>query len=367
MRAPLGGLFRHVLDLVRGQADAGWAVGIVCSGETVDPLGERALEDIAPHCALGVNRVPISRLPGPADIPARTSILALSRRIAPDIVHGHGAKGGAHARLAALSLGARAVYSPHGGSLHYPRRSPHGFAFFALERWLLARTDLLIFVSRFEHDMFVRKVGTVDHIAHAVVPNGVRPDELVAVETGKDAADVLFVGELRHLKGIDTLLHALARSRRSATIVGDGPDRERFAELAEKLGLSSRVRFAGALPAREAFRMGRLLVIPSRAESMPYIVLEAAAARLPLIATRVGGIPEILSGFEELMVAPEDPDALAAAINARLDDMEESRRAADLLAEFVATRFTVEAMVDGVLTAYRALFARSHPPGMPVN
>ena len=68
------------------------------------------------------------------------------------------------------------------------------------------------------------------------------------------------------------------------------------------------------MPAREAFALGRALVVPSRAESFPYIVLEAAAAGLPLLATNVGGIPEIVSGTDTALLPPEDADALAQAM-----------------------------------------------------
>ena len=88
----------------------------------------------------------------------------------------------------------------------------------------------------------------------------------------------LLPGEGRHLR---------------ADIVGDGPDRQRFETQAADLGLGGAVSFTGAMPARTAFARGRLLVVPSRAESLPYVVLEAAAAGMPMIATRVGGIPEI--------------------------------------------------------------------------
>ena len=94
------------------------------------------------------------------------------------------------------------------------------------------------------------------------------------------------------------LIEALAILKSSgrpvtATIVGEGPDDSKLKAQAERRGLAEEVRFVGFRPAREAFAMGRMLVIPSRAESLPYVVLEAAAAGVPIIATEVGGVPEI--------------------------------------------------------------------------
>ena len=150
-----------------------------------------------------------------------------------------------------------------------------------------------------------------------VVHNGVADAEFLPVKPAPDATDLVFVGELRKLKGVDVLIEAIARLARdgrnvTATIVGDGADRGAFeaAVAAHKLGAA--VRFVGAKPARAAFALGRMLVVPSRAESLPYIVLEAAAAGLPIIATNVGGIPEIFGPDAGDLVPPGDPAALAA-------------------------------------------------------
>jgi glycosyltransferase involved in cell wall biosynthesis len=106
------------------------------------------------------------------------------------------------------------------------------------------------------------------------------------------------------------------------------------------------------MPARQAFARGRVLVMPSRAESLPYIVLEAAAARMPLIATRVGGIPEVVAGSSTPLVPAEDTAALVQAMRAALErpDMMVARAAE--LQRCVKTTFTVGAMSAGVLGLY---------------
>ena len=135
-----------------------------------------------------------------------------------------------------------------------------------------------------------------------------------------DAADVVFVGELRRLKGVDVLIEALARLHRRRADRKRDPVRRRTRRGALprgcRNGAASRrtIQFGGVKPAREAFRRGRVLVVPSRAESLPYIVLEAAAASVPMVATRVGGMPEIFGPDAAALVPPEDPAALAEAI-----------------------------------------------------
>jgi glycosyltransferase involved in cell wall biosynthesis len=179
------------------------------------------------------------------------------------------------------------------------------------------------------------------------------------------AADLVFVGELRLLKGVDVLIQAIASLAEqghslTATIVGDGPDRAAFEAQVKARGLAERVRFVGARPARAAFASGRLLVVPSRAESLPYIVLEAAAAGVPLITTKVGGIPEIFGPDSAELVAPGDPAALAAAIELGLRNLDRNRAARTRLQSRVREAFSTAAMTDAVLAAYEDALARRH-------
>jgi len=280
-----------------------------------------------------------------------------------DIVHGHGAKGGAYARLAAGVGRAVALYTPHGGSLHYSATSPAGFVFLALERLLARRTGGLIFESRFSRDTYVSKIGR-PACPVRVVPNGLAADEFAPVDCPPDAADFLFVGELRHLKGVDLLLRAVAAIRAerpvTAVIVGDGPDGAAFAALAGSLGLSASVSFAGAMPARTAFGRGRCLVVPSRKESLPYIVLEAAAARKPMIAANVGGIPEIFGSAARTLVPTDSVEDLTAAMRASLDAPEIMRQRAEELAVRVATEFSLARMVAAVNGFYGECIAAAH-------
>src|SRR5438046_2557005 len=125
------------------------------------------------------------------------------------VVHGHGAKGGAYARLASSDRALR-VYSPHGGSLHYSWRSPAGIFYLAAERALMRRTDLFLFESAYGRDMFRTKIGS-PAAPMWTVHNGVAELEFTSVAHGAAAADLVFVGELRALKGVDVLIQGLAR------------------------------------------------------------------------------------------------------------------------------------------------------------
>ncbi len=302
-REPAGGLFRHVCDLVETQHAAGHAVGVICDATVGDSFDEAALERLRPFLSLGLTRFAMRRQLAPSDLAATWRIAGKVRPLAPDVLHGQGAKGGAYARtigtlLRATGTRVARIYTPHGGSLHYDPKAPAGRVYFTAERVLGRMTDAFIFVSRYEADTYAAKVGAPRAPA-TVVPNGLRPEEFEPVARQSDAADFLFIGTLRELKGPDVFIEALALLRReagtapTAVMVGGGDEKPRYVALAAERGLADSIAFRDPMPAREAFRLARAVVVPSRAESMPYVVLETVAAGLPLIATRVGGIPEI--------------------------------------------------------------------------
>ena len=93
-RTPVGGLFRHVRDLARGQSELGHEVGIICDASTGGSVAIDLLQSTAPHCSLGIERIQISRLPGFGDVSAAAAIKSHTRKLGVDIIHGHGAKGG---------------------------------------------------------------------------------------------------------------------------------------------------------------------------------------------------------------------------------------------------------------------------------
>jgi len=181
---------------------------------------------------------------------------------------------------------------------------------------------------------------------------------MTPVEPASDAADIVSVGEFRHIKGTDVLIDALAELHKSGhrislAVAGDGEEGPALREQVARLGLSDSVRFLGHVQARKAFAYGRLLIVPSRADSLPYVVIEAGGARIPIIASGVGGIPEIL-GQDGNLVPPENPVRLAEAIAKALAAPTEARASTERLGERIRTLFSQDSMVDGVLAGYGA-------------
>jgi glycosyltransferase involved in cell wall biosynthesis len=353
-RAPVGGIFRHILDLASGQAARGHAVGVITDSLTGGERATTALAQLAPQLKLGVSRLPIQRELSPTDFFGFMKVRARLAALAPDVMHGHGAKGGAFVRLMSGRSAIR-VYTPHGGSLHYGRNTLRGTVYGGLERVLMQRTELFLFESQFARNAYQAMVGPPPAIVH-VVPNGITPAEMERVAPRADAADLLTVGEFRHIKGTDVLIEAIAelhKSGRKVTLAmaGDGEEGQALREQVARLGLEVSIRFLGHTPARQAFPHGRQMIVPSRADSLPYAVIEAGGAGIPIIASGIGGIPEIL-GPEGNMVPPENPGRLAAAITAALDDPAKARAGADKLRERIGRLFSQDAMVEGVLAGY---------------
>ncbi len=361
LRAPLGGLFRHVLDVARGQSERGHRVGLIVDSTTGGARADAALAALAPHLALGLQRVAITRELSPSDVLALRLISRWIKLAAPDVLHGHGAKGAALGRLAPGAPNAIRVYTPHGGSLVYCPGTFRG-AFYRKLEWLLRwRTDLFLFESSYVADLFRSEIGRPGAMVR-IVRNGVGDTEFAPITVRADATDIVCVGELRPVKAIDVLIEALAILKTSgrllsATIAGEGPQGAELEAQAARLNVADQVRFVGYRPAREAFAMGRMLVIPSRAESLPYIVLEAAAAGMPIIATSVGGIPEIFGPQSAHLIAPDDVGALVGAISAALDAPAQVKRLAQLVMSRVRNEFSSTAMVDGGIAAYREAIA----------
>ena len=362
VRAPVGGIFRHILDVANGQIARGHHVGIIADSITGGERADAALKEIEPRLKLGVQRVAIRREPRFADFSVWLQIVRLIWKLKPDVVHGHGAKAGAYVRLRRRSKNKIRVYTPHGGSLHYPLNTLKGNFYSRLERALMNSTDLFLFESAFARNTYQRTVGTPDGLVRCVF-NGVTAEEFDPIVRADDATDLVYVGEFRHIKGADLLIDAVARLRADGkpvtlTLGGDGEEFETLKNQVKRLSLGDAVRFIGHVKARFGFSRGSLLVVPSRGDSMPYVVIEAAAAGIPMIAANVGGIPEIFGPLTDALFAPSNADAMAQAIKAALDNPIATLERAQQLRERISAHFSQNAMVEGVLAGYRDAFAK---------
>ena len=366
-RAPLGGLFRHVLDVARGQIARGHEVGIFCDSTTGGQRTDEVLAELGPSLGLGLHRVPMRRLPHWTDA---TALFALHRVVGsakPDVLHAHGSKGGLYARLVPAGSGSRRpirAYTPHGGSFNYKPGSLMHRAYMRTEGLLDRRTDIFLFESAYIKGRFEAYVGETTRLVR-VIRNGIAEVEFEPLERVPDPYDLLYLGELREAKGVDTLIDAVAQLRRDHGLrltllaIGSGPSEAELHRRTEAMGIWDSTTFSPPQPIRAALSRGRIMVIPSKAESLPYVILEAAAAAQPLVSTNVGGIPEIFGDQADQLIPPSDVDALAAAILAKVAEPESVRRAkAEALSRVVREGFDIDDMVDQGIAGYRSARAK---------
>ncbi len=363
-RSPVGGIFRHVRDLAEAHARAGHQVGILCDSTTGGAYEDALFDAARPFLELGIIRMPIHRTVGPSDLGVLWRCYKEIRGLQPDVLHGHGAKGGALARIVGSALRVdkyrvARLYSPHGGSLHYDRKSLTGGIVFQLERLQERLTEALVFVCDYERQTYFAKIGHPPGRSELIY-NGVGDADFAPVETRPDAVDFAYIGMMRDLKGPDVFIDAFAATERavgrplSALMIGDGPQQPQYASMTARMGLSNRIRLLPAMRTREAFALARTVVIPSRAESMPYLLLEALAAGKPVIATRVGGIPEVLDADSRALVEPANAQALADAMAAAIEDTGWAARTMPD-AERIRARFSASVMASRVMQLYREL------------
>ena len=364
LRAPVGGLFRHVIDLANAQAALGHEVGLIADSSRGGDVAARAFKTIAPNSALGVERFHMRREPHFADFAGILRVCRHVWRVKPDVLHGHGSKGGLYARATGFLPGLGGVvrgYTPHGGSFHH---QPGYGLYMLVERLVAAETDVLFFESDYIANEVSKGVGPTSALTR-VAKNGLRPDEFAPVTIQADAAEFLYIGELSSYKGVDTLIDALAIIHGSGVykpnlvVVGSGKELDRLAAMVERFDLNRHVAFYGVLTAREAFSLGRIVVAPSRAESLPYLVLETLAAEKPLIATDVGGVGEIFGPHRGQLIPRDRADLLAKAMTGALGRAPDELAAESLaLKTHVADHFSVDVMVRDVLAGYREALAR---------
>ncbi|GGO00977.1 glycosyl transferase [Microbispora rosea subsp. aerata] len=218
----------------------------------------------------------------------------------------------------------------------------------ALERRGAARADAVIALTPRMRDILTGggvPAGRVHVIPSGIAPVFTRPARPGVPLDGVPAPRVLYVGRLHEHKGVDVLLRALALLGDPPVdllVVGDGPRAGRLRELAERLGVAARVHLRGFVPHEQipgVLGGGDPLVLPSRCEELGTVLIEAMHSGNPIVATRVGGIPDLVEdGVTGLLVPPGRPGPLAAAIRRLLDDPAQAeemaanarRRVADL-------------------------------------
>ncbi|MCB9897165.1 MAG: glycosyltransferase [Planctomycetes bacterium] len=370
-RLNMGGPARHVVRITAPLAERGYRT-VLATGHVAD--GELDLLHEAEAAGLDVRRIPsLGRDVRPlADLSALRVLRRLVRSVRPDIVHTHTAKAGVLGRMAASALRPRPVlvHSYHGHVLEGTFGPRASFAFAALERRLAPRTAALVAVAPEVRDELLRdhRVGRPGQ--YAIIPPGVdfartAPDPRAgaelrrALDVPEGAVLVGCVGRLAPVKDVARLLAAWEACRPEPRdpsarllVMGAGPCedelRARAAGRPDVLFERPRAELGAVYGALD------LLVLPSRAEGLPQVLVEALAAGVPVIASRVGGVPGLVHhGRDGLLVPRGDVAPLAEALSSLLGDAALRAR----LAAGTRGRSFAEMTADAVAERLAALYA----------
>ena len=345
-----GGGEHSLLLLMRGLAAAGAETRLVCPGPG-------RLADLARQAGVGVAYTPMPRLRGPGTLRLPAAILALRRALrGARIVHANATRPMILAALARLRR--PLVYH-----VRQTAREP------VLDRWLGATADRIIAISDAVAERF-RGLPCQGRVR--TVPNGVclqtfqpRSDGTrIRANLGLPTcgAVVLASGRLHETKGLDVLIDACADRRDLfLVVVGDGPERERLVRRAAPLG--ARAHFLGKRDdVARIMAAADIVAVPSRAEPFGRVAIEAMACGRPVVASRVGGLLEIVvDGETGLLVPPGDAKTLSCAIATLLSDPQRARRmgaAGRLRAE---ARFGAGEHTQRVLGVYREIATEGEP------
>ncbi len=375
-RLNMGGPALHVAYLSAGLAKRGYETTLVAG--SLAP-GEDSMAFVADELGVDVVRIDeLHREISPArDLVAAVRLARLIRKVRPHILHTHTAKAGAVGRAAALLAGnARppvVVHTFHGHVLRGYFDPVRARAFRQLERTLARSTTALVAVSPQVRDDLV-ELNVAPATQFAIVRLGIELDQRVSPASngraemrrvlgiGEQPFTVGWIGRMTGIKRTDDALLAFKSLRERGIdarlcLVGDGPDRDQVERRAHELGVMRETLFLGYQEQVASFFAAfDVFILPSANEGTPVTAIEALAAGKPVVATRVGGIPDVVrDGEDGFLVAPGDVDALADRLAQLATDDKLRKRMGEAARSRVRERYSVERLVDDVDRLYRSL------------
>lgn len=329
---PAHGVGMHVINLAQMLSFYGHEIHLIYSPIRLDQFFQSGLSKMRNGHAIPLK---MERKPSIRDLQCIKFIRNYLKEHGPfDILHGHSSKGGALLRLAGIGLPGAKIYTPHALITQDPSLSRPKRIFFEWAEKILAKLTDWFIAETDEEAEEVRRLG-INSKKIVIIPNGIEapnlPDRVTTrarLNLAEDEIVIGFVGRFFTQKGPEIIIQAMASlvqrfkgDEITLVMVGDGELREKLHEMARRLEIAPRVRWMGEVPWELQMPAFDILAVPSLYEGMPYVLIEALFAGLPIVAAKVGGAkllvdPEV-NGY---LVPRGDPQSLARALGELIID-----------------------------------------------
>lgn len=350
VRSPAGGIRKHIISIISNLDDDFEFILI-----TNEADGDREYINFKSSSNIRIYNIPMVDQPGLKDLIYLFKIYKILLKVNPDIVHGHGAKGGLYSRICGWLVGAKTIYTAHGGAIHDMHGTYKNILYSIIEKLLYIFTDILIFESKYTMNTYAKKVLPVNE-KYFLNYNGVDlPVDFYEYEH-KLIQEPVFLGAfglLRFIKGHDILIKAAKELRDrgyniEVKIFGTGEEREALLKLAKDIGISKYIKICEFCDnALEEMRNCHVIVHPSRFESFGYVPIEALSMGVPVVTSLVGGLIEISDyGKRFHTFEVDNVGQLCRAIESTLSNNFEFKN------DFIKEYFSEESFVRNIKSIY---------------
>lgn len=364
-----GGAQRHVYDLATTMKDKGHDVWVALGGNGLlkEKLGAA---NIYTFTIAGLRR---DLSPG-KDAGSFKEIFSIIRSKKPDIIHLHSPKAAGLGSLAGRLLGVRQIITTvHGWTFNESRPWHERLAIICFSWLTMALSHSTVLLSEREYTQAAYFPFVKNKIK--LIPLGIKPPTFMSVEgakqsisktIGMNVADfgrctvIGTIAELHPNKGLGYLLDAMRtvvdqHPQSACVVIGDGEGAASLKMLIQEYKLDQHVFLAGYMDtASEYLKAFNVFVLPSIKEGLPYAILEAGAASLPVVATSVGGVPEIIDDMKSgILVQPKNPRELGHALSFMIEHPDERKKYGVALKEKISTKFSLDRMlwlIEGLYT-----------------
>lgn len=323
---PVGGVRRHIETIITGLDNDSYNIYYVHSNVSKDNCFTKSIKKLN-KSLINRTELRINKNPNLHDIINLYKVVKYCVVNDIDIIHGHGSKGGLYARIAGKLSGAKVIYTPHGGSVHNMFGKYKGKLYQIVEKMLYPLTNYFVFESHYSYEQYNNRIHKLGD-NYFVNYNGINPPNIselhatqvcINISTNKNLNIGVF-GSIRKEKGQIYALEAANKLVDTGVdfklhIFGDGPERGHAEDYIQSHNLNNYIELYGDVSNTDKYMsLMDVILIPSVFESFGYVALEAMLLKKPIIATKTGGLLEVLTNRSGIMIQKENATEIYNAI-----------------------------------------------------